>query len=97
MVSVLPYEPGVELGFVWEEQTVPVTLGGGYHGISAYGVLVRGELAGLPPVALAFAWTRKTCHEIRTLLGYTNFFQHFTVILSGYDNRFEILPKRQEY
>ena len=93
MVSVLPYEPGIELGFIWEEQTIPVTLGGTCQGIPAFGVLVRGELAGLPPVVLAFAWTRKTCHEIRTLLGYTNFFQQFTVVLSAYDNRFEIIPK----
>jgi len=73
-VSVLPYECGVELGFIWEEQTLPVLLGGAGKGVPAYGVLVRGEIAGLPPVALAFAWTRKIDDEVRPLLGYTNFF-----------------------
>ena len=95
MVSVLPYEDGVELGFIWEEQTLPVRLGGAGQGVPAYGILVRGELAGIPPVALAFAWTRKTREEIRPLLGYTNFFQQFTVILTAYTHRFEIIPKNQ--
>ncbi|MDM8524313.1 hypothetical protein QUF80_13165 [Desulfococcaceae bacterium HSG8] len=52
MVSVLPYDMGIELGFIWEEQTIPVKLGGTCQGIAAFGVLVRGELAGLSPVAL---------------------------------------------
>ena len=95
MVSVLPYECGVELGFIWEEQTLPVRLGGAGQGVPAFGVLVRGEITGIPPVALAFAWTRKTREEIRPLLGYTNFFQHFKVVLMAYTDRFEVLPKSQ--
>ncbi|QTA85705.1 hypothetical protein [Desulfonema magnum] len=27
-MSVLPYDTGLELGLVWEEQTVPVDVGG---------------------------------------------------------------------
>ncbi len=94
MVSVLPYDMGVELGFIWEDQTFPVKLGGTCQGVPAFGVLVRGELAGLSPVALAFAWTRKTSHEIRTLLGNTNFFQQFKVTFEAYDNSFEIASRK---
>ena len=94
MVSVLPYEFGVELGFIWEEQTVPVELGGACRGTPAFGVLVHGELAELPPVALAFAWTRKTHNEIRPLLGHTNFFQQFKVTFKAYGSSFEITPKK---
>ena len=93
MVSVLPYEYGIELGYIWEEQTLPVRLGGAGQGIPAYGVLARGEIPGMPPVALAFAWTRKTHDEIRPLLGYTNFFQQFKVILTAYTHHFEVIPK----
>ncbi|MCP4107230.1 MAG: hypothetical protein GY749_17090 [Desulfobacteraceae bacterium] len=56
--------------------------------------LIRGELAGLSPVALAFAWTRKTSHEIRTLLGNTNFFQQFKVTFEACDNSFEIASRK---
>lgn len=94
MVSVLPYDLGMQLGFVWEEQTIPISLGGPCKGVPAFGVLVRGELAGLLPVALGFAWTRKTSQEVRTLLGYTNFFQHFKVTLEAYSNTFEIMARK---
>ncbi len=56
--SVLPYEVGLRLGFVWEEQRLPVPLGGMLKGVPAAGVLVRGEIPGLPEKALVFAWLR---------------------------------------
>ena len=94
MVSVLPYDVGLKLGLIWEQQRIPVQLGGVCRGVPAFGVLLRAELAELPPVVLAFAWTRKTSHEVRPLLGYTNFFQQFTVTLKAYNNTFEITPKQ---
>ncbi len=42
-MSVLPYDTGLELGLIWEEQTVPVNVGGVLKDTSAYGVLLRGE------------------------------------------------------
>jgi len=93
MASVLPYDLGVKLGLNWEEQTVPVNLGGAYHGIPAYGVLVRGELPPFPPMALAFAWIQKASAEIRTIVGHINFFQFFEVRFRSWEHAFELLPK----
>ena len=93
-MSVLPYDIGLELGLVWEEQTIPVDIGGVLKQTPAYGILVRGELAPLPSVALVFAWIRQTSREVRTILGQTNFFQQYKVTFEGYNNTFEISPRR---
>lgn len=93
MVSVLPYDLGLQLGFIWEEQIKPLTLAGIYKDVPAYGVLVRGKIPGLPAKALTFAWIAKPSPEARPLLGYMNFFQQFRVVLEAYENRFEITPK----
>ncbi len=66
-MSVLPYDTGLELGFAWEEQTVPVDVGGVLKDTPAYGVLVRGQISHLPPVELVFAWVHRTSDEIRTI------------------------------
>ena len=93
-MSVLPYDIGLELGLVWEEQTIPVDIGGVLKQTPAYGILVRGELASLPPVALVFAWIRQTSREVRTILGQMNFFQQYKVTFEGYNNTFEISARR---
>ena len=93
-MSVLPYDIGLELGLVWEEQTIPVDIGGVLKQTPAYGILVRGELAPLPSVALVFAWIRQTSREVRTILGQTNFFQQYKVTFEGYNNTFEISSRR---
>ena len=92
MVSVLPYDLGLELGFRWDEQTIPLQLSGGVKSL-AYAVLVRGELVGLPPVALAFAWSQQTSDRIRIVLGNLNFFQRFDVHFYGHRKIFEIEPR----
>lgn len=55
-VNVLPYPLGLALGFVWEQQTIPVTLIGSLSRVPAYGVIATGQVASFPPVELAFAW-----------------------------------------
>ncbi|MCP4397265.1 MAG: hypothetical protein GY801_08210 [bacterium] len=92
-ISILPYELGRQLGFVWEEQHRPVYLGGAYHDTPAYAVVVYGHITGLPEVPLAMAWIGKTEKPIRPILGQTNFFQEFKVSFEGFENEFEIIPK----
>jgi len=89
-MSVLPYDTGLELGLAWEKQTVPVDVGGVLKNTPAYGVLVRGEISHLPPVA----WVHRTSDEIRTILGQMNFFQHYRITFEAYNEIFEITPKK---
>ncbi len=92
-LSILPYDTGLELGLSWEEQTVPVDVGGVLKGIPAYGVLVRGELSPFPPVALVFAWVHHSSEEIRPILGQMNFFQQYKISFEAYNETFDITPR----
>lgn len=91
-INVLPYEDGLELGLVWEEQRVPLKSNGFLHGAPVYGVLLEFQLANYPPVTQAFAWTQKSRNEVRVILGQTNFFEHFEITFRGRDKTFEIKP-----
>ncbi|MGE0086906.1 MAG: hypothetical protein AB7S75_21075 [Desulfococcaceae bacterium] len=82
-MSVLPYDTGLELGLIWEDQTVQVDVGGVLKGTPAYGVLLRGEPYSLVPVPLVFAWVRRESNEIRTILGQMNFFHHYKIIFEA--------------
>lgn len=56
-VNVLPYEVGLQLGAVWDEQTVPIQLSGNLAQIESRGLVVSATVAPFPSVLLAFAWT----------------------------------------
>ncbi len=92
-ITILPYDMGLQLGFVWEEQTMPVRLGGMLAGVPAVAVLVRGEVSALFPTALAMAWVKETRHTIRPVLGQLNFFRQYKVTFEGYDETFGISSK----
>lgn len=44
-VNVLPYEIGIELGAVWEDQTVPIELSGNLALSAARGLVLSGTVA----------------------------------------------------
>ncbi|MCP4378760.1 MAG: retroviral-like aspartic protease [bacterium] len=90
-INVMPYELGLALGLSWEAQTVPLDMMGILAGAPAFGVVVTGQIRDFPPVSLIFAWTRK--HDVRLILGQTNFFQEFDLLLSGSRQIFSIVPK----
>jgi hypothetical protein len=92
-INVLPYEIGLALGLVWDSQTFALDVMGILAGSPAFGVVVTGQVTGLPPAKLIFAWTRK--NDVRLILGQTNFFQEFDVWFSGSQQIFEIAPKGQ--
>lgn len=54
-VNVLPYEIGLQLGAIWEKQTVPIQLSGNLARSEARGLIVSGTIAHLEPILLAFA------------------------------------------
>lgn len=71
-VNVLPYSVGLELGAHWDEQNVPLSLTGNLANFEANALILKGEIDGLPPVRLAFAWTKS--NAVPLILGQTNFF-----------------------
>ena len=90
-LNVLPYGIGLQLGAVWEEQTIPVRLTGNLAASEARAILLSGSLDQFPPVRLAFAWTLN--NEVPVILGQVNFFMEYDV--SFYRSRlmFEVRPK----
>ena len=57
-VNVLPYQIGLELGAVWEQQTLELTLSGNLGNNQARGLVLSGTIANFTPILLAFAWTQ---------------------------------------
>ncbi|CAN5456758.1 hypothetical protein BH10ACI2_BH10ACI2_03200 [soil metagenome] len=88
MVSVLPYEIGLELGAVWENQTPLFQLGGNLANYESRGLILDAEITGFEPVSLAFAWTK--AEKIPVILGQTNFFSSFDVCFFRQKREFEI-------
>lgn len=89
-ISVLPYDVGLQLGFNWNQQRVPVQLGGNLGQAPAYAVLVDGTVGSFPSVRLAFAWTRN--NAVPVLLGQTNFFLAFDVTFRRKRSEIELAP-----
>lgn len=89
-VNVLPYEVGLQLGAVWEEQTVPIQLSGNLTQMQARGLVLSATVAEFPSVLLAFAWTES--REVPLILGHTNFFAEFDVCFHRTDLTFELRP-----
>lgn len=76
-VNLLPYDIGLQLGVIWEEQTVGLPLAGNLAGVDARGVFVYVQIGNLEPVRLAFAWVQAS--QVPLILGQTNFFREFDV------------------
>ena len=90
-VNVLPYEIGLQLGAVWEEQIVPIQLSGNLARMEARGLVLSATVAEFPSVLLAFAWTES--REAPLILGHMNFFAEFDVCFYRGDFAFELRPR----
>ncbi|MBW4548644.1 MAG: hypothetical protein KME25_30075 [Symplocastrum torsivum CPER-KK1] len=90
-VNVLPYDLGLQLGAVWEEQTVPIQLSGNLARMEARGLVLSATVAEFPSVLLAFAWTES--REAPLILGHMNFFAEFDVCFYRADFAFELRPR----
>lgn len=90
-VNVLPYQIGLELGAVWQEQTVPITLSGNLANNEARGLVVSGKVANFSPILLAFAWTQS--RDAPIILGHMNFFAEFNVCFYRHELAFEVCPR----
>jgi hypothetical protein len=92
-VNVLPYEIGLQLGAVWEEQKVPIQLTGNLGRFQARGFILSATIAEFSPVLLAFAWTESK--DAPVILGHTNFFAEFDVCFYRADLTFEVRPRNK--
>ncbi|TFI55453.1 retroviral-like aspartic protease [Mastigocladus laminosus UU774] len=92
-VNVLPYEVGLQLGIVWEEQTIPIQLSGNLARLEARGLVLSATVGDFTPVLLAFAWTKST--QAPLILGHMNFFAEFDVCFYRADLAFEVRPRRK--
>ncbi|MBN3906066.1 MAG: hypothetical protein HWQ35_05750 [Nostoc sp. NMS1] len=90
-VNVLPYQIGLELGAVWEQQTVPIILSGNLAENEARGLVVSGKVANFSPILLAFAWTQS--RDAPIILGNMNFFAEFNVCFYRHELAFEVCPR----
>ncbi len=90
-VNVLPYKIGLELGAVWEQQTVPIILSGNLAENEARGLVVSGKVANFSPILLAFAWTQS--RDAPIILGHMNFFAEFNVCFYRHELAFEVCPR----
>lgn len=90
-VNVLPYEIGIQLGAVWEAQTVSVQLSGNLGRNEARGLVLSGMVAPFSPVLLAFAWTQT--RDSPVILGHMNFFAEFNACFYRHELVFEIQPR----
>jgi hypothetical protein len=90
-VNVLPYEIGIQLGAVWENQTVTIPLSGNLAHSEARGLVLSGTIGSFPPILLAFAWTQS--QDAPIILGHMNFFAEFNVCFYRHELAFEIRPR----
>ncbi|OQY42411.1 MAG: hypothetical protein B6242_16200 [Anaerolineaceae bacterium 4572_78] len=90
-INVMPYDIGLQLGAVWEDQTQSVQLTGNLANLEARALIVSGIVSQFNPVRLVFAWTQ--ANNVPLILGQVNFFREFDVYFYGSQSAFEIKPK----
>ena len=90
-LNVLPHAVGVQLGFDWDSQTVPVQLTGNLAAVEARVIVAAATVGSFAPVRLAFAWAKSDA--VPVLLGQVNFFLEFEVCFFRARGIFEVRPK----
>ena len=93
-LNVLPYDIGLQLGAVWEQQTTSVQLTGNLADSDARAIILTGTVGRFPPIRLAFAWSRNT--EVPIILGQVNFFMEFDVCFFRSKSFIEMKPNQRE-
>jgi hypothetical protein len=90
-LNVLPYNFGLELGAVWEEQSLSIPLSGNLAPVEARGLALIGKIGNFPPIPLVFAWANS--NDPPLILGQLNFFLEFNVCFYRSQLAFDISPK----
>jgi hypothetical protein len=90
-VNVLPYQLGLQLGLIWENENLAVILARNLARFEARAVVVNAQVSSFPIVSLAFAWTQTP--DVPLILGQANFFFEFNVCFLRSRSEFEVCPK----
>ena len=88
-VNLLPYDIGLQLGAIWDNQTVRLPLAGNLAKVEARGLFVQVQIGNLEPVRLAFAWVEAS--NVPLILGQTNFFREFDVCFERSECKIKII------
>ena len=88
-VNLLPYDIGLQLGAIWDKQTVRLPLAGNLARVEARGLFLHIQIGDLEPVRLAFAWVQDS--QVPLILGQTNFFREFDVCFGRSRSTIEII------
>jgi hypothetical protein len=91
-VNVLPYELGLQLGLIWEDETLSVLLAGNLARFEARAVVFEAQVSSFRIINLAFAWTQAP--NVPLILGQANFFFEFDVCFFRARSEFEVRPKQ---
>lgn len=92
-VNVLPYQVGLNLGAIWDEQRQTVPLVGSLGQFEARGLMLLAshpQLTPTAPMELVFAWTK--AEDVPLIFGQMNFFVTFDVCFYRSQGFFEIHP-----
>ncbi|MGI9054170.1 MAG: hypothetical protein ACR2F2_00055 [Pyrinomonadaceae bacterium] len=92
-INVLPYQTGIDLGAVLEDQLPLFGLSGNLADYEAKGLILTASVANFSPVELAFGWTK--ADNIPVILGQVNFFNEFKVCFLRFQDEFEISKNEQ--
>ncbi|OUL19701.1 hypothetical protein BV378_31210 [Nostoc sp. RF31YmG] len=92
-VNVLPYQLGIDLGYIWERQTVTLNLTGNFAQYDARVVVIQATISQFEPVQLVFAWTKAV--QVPLILGQVNFFMEFDVCFYRSQLYFVVSPKNK--
>lgn len=90
-INVLPYDVGLQLGAMWEDQQAAIQLAGNLGHYPAMPLVLIAEVGSYAPVRLAFAWSQS--NQAALILGQTSFFFEFEVCFYRTDGEFEVAPK----
>ena len=90
-INVLPYSLGVQIGFIWDQQTRFIELSGNLAAVEARVVVLSAVVGSFPPVRLAFGWAKS--NEVSVILGQVNFFLEFDICFFRKRGMFEVRPK----
>jgi hypothetical protein len=87
-VNVLPYELGIHLGGVWDNQRAIIQLAGNLSNQPAMPFAANVEIGDFAPTELVFAWVWSP--DTPLILGQTNFFLEFDVCFYRSKSEFEV-------